>query len=639
MRLEKYFDLSIIEDDDKFYSVSDVIQGKNGGDKVGDEYYFSLYHIKNTLAKGELKEFLEKFDTTEKLAFLGKEILDNYQIEDVFVQYANHHFPIRKYPLTKIVEYFLKTTALSGSAQANNVFAHNNNINMIGFSNFRRFSEQAVLDIGSINMFVGQNNSGKSTFIKAILLMINYLQTKDYRKFSLTNENDLATSVLTFERALNKDSLEKNNELITFNVMLDDNSFEVKLSGNLIDSEVPVREVFLRTQLYSCQIKITGDYLHTETQFFRHSENDSGSVELKDQFKKRIDDLKKQADEIKKKLELAEGSARVVLLSERVHIMDQIAALTKHMGTLKSVKKLKNNSPIVVNLEFEDKYISKRSIPGLFSAVLNIIYQDPHIVEQDEMDELLGILERIKGDNEKGTFVGRIESLIEEISIHHLGTNNGKQNSILLIRDKDDRLAQVTHEYYQLKIDEVKEHPTKEFIKKWLGKDGFDIATDIRVRPIGGEGYSIELKDGRSWTHLAERGMGSHQLILILFKLATIIEKEKEKKGKPLLLIEEPEINLHPMLQTLLTDLMFEVYLEYGFLFIVETHSEYIIKNTQVIVNKNKLESLDMNPFKVQYFPKTGPIYQMSYDTQGKFLKDFGPGFMDESRRLSRKLL
>ena len=44
-------------------------------------------------------------------------------------------------------------------------------IQQVGFKNFRRFKDFPMMDLGDINIFVGRNNAGKSTVLKAMQLM------------------------------------------------------------------------------------------------------------------------------------------------------------------------------------------------------------------------------------------------------------------------------------------------------------------------------------------------------------------------------------------------------------------------------------------------------------------------------------
>ena len=104
--------------------------------------------------------------------------------------------------------------------------------------------------------------------------------------------------------------------------------------------------------------------------------------------------------------------------------------------------------------------------------------------------------------------------------------------------------------------------------------------------------------------------------------------------------VEEPEQNLHPMLQSKLADLFYELNREYGFRFIIETHSEYLIRKSQVIVGEaNKSNEPFNNPFKVYYFPSEGEPYDLPYAKSGRFEEQFGTGFFDEASKWNRVIL
>lgn len=45
----------------------------------------------------------------------------------------------------------------------------------IGFKNFRKFADFPMMDLAPITMFVGENNSGKSTIVKGILAFSDFL--------------------------------------------------------------------------------------------------------------------------------------------------------------------------------------------------------------------------------------------------------------------------------------------------------------------------------------------------------------------------------------------------------------------------------------------------------------------------------
>ena len=45
----------------------------------------------------------------------------------------------------------------------------------VGFRNFRKFSSFETIDFAPITIFVGENNAGKSTVVKAILSMLDFV--------------------------------------------------------------------------------------------------------------------------------------------------------------------------------------------------------------------------------------------------------------------------------------------------------------------------------------------------------------------------------------------------------------------------------------------------------------------------------
>ena len=107
-------------------------------------------------------------------------------------------------------------------------------------------------------------------------------------------------------------------------------------------------------------------------------------------------------------------------------------------------------------------------------------------------------------------------------------------------------------------------------------------------------------------------------------------------------IIEEPELNLHPALQSKLADLFLDVYKKSNecINFIVETHSEYLIRKTQLLVKGNEFEiEPNDNPFTVVYFDDRRGPYKMNYREDGKFIEKFGSGFFDVSANLTFELL
>jgi predicted ATPase len=162
--------------------------------------------------------------------------------------------------------------------------------------------------------------------------------------------------------------------------------------------------------------------------------------------------------------------------------------------------------------------------------------------------------------------------------------------------------------------------------------------------------------------------MGSIQAMLLILRIACVLKRfslETRRKHDflvddrhadvywpptmrnilelpPTIIIEEPELNLHPALQSKLADFFHELYDKFHINLLVETHSEYILRKSQVIVAENELAvAPNESPFRVYYFPKETyqEPYRLEYREDGSFDRNFGDGFFDEASSSTLELL
>ena len=117
-------------------------------------------------------------------------------------------------------------------------------IQEISFKNFRRFEEFPTMNLGDINIFVGRNNSGKSTVLKALQLMKGNLNTLS----NISNSNNVFASMRpmfvfdvdelaelhidNFERALYNKATRKE---ITLTATINDCFFKIVLDGQSVE--------------------------------------------------------------------------------------------------------------------------------------------------------------------------------------------------------------------------------------------------------------------------------------------------------------------------------------------------------------------------------------------------------------------
>lgn len=173
-------------------------------------------------------------------------------------------------------------------------------------------------------------------------------------------------------------------------------------------------------------------------------------------------------------------------------------------------------------------------------------------------------------------------------------------------------------------VDEFLSNPeTKERVNKWF-KD-FCIASDFKVQELkkGSKRYEIIIKEFHTgiWINIADVGFGASQILPI------IVEGFIAKNST--LLIEQPEIHLHPKAQATMGDLLIDIANNGKNNLIVETHSDLIISRICTRIAQGKF---DNSKVAIYYFNPTKDgteIIDVSINKIGQY-QNFPEGFFEE---------
>ena len=182
------------------------------------------------------------------------------------------------------------------------------------------------------------------------------------------------------------------------------------------------------------------------------------------------------------------------------------------------------------------------------------------------------------------------------------------------------------------------------FINKWVKK--FELGDHISITSTA-EGLGVIVKlhktPDENGTLLADEGLGITKLIGTLINIELNI---LHTNGQGITLaIEEPENHLHPKFQSMLAEMFADAFKNYGIHFIVETHSEYMVRKLQTLVARKELTPKEVS---LQYFyspdielrPQGEPqVKDIPVREDGILLAPFGPGFLDEADNLVTDIL
>jgi|GEM_PF-865978 len=198
------------------------------------------------------------------------------------------------------------------------------------------------------------------------------------------------------------------------------------------------------------------------------------------------------------------------------------------------------------------------------------------------------------------------------------------------------------------------------FMKNYLKR--FEIGANVNVRHL----LSYQLmtvsvesdpdpKTGKKISReLVDFGSGIKQLLLILMQITVLSKKNKLNRhiydyrdgevirteySPSILVVEEPETNLHPKWQSLLAEMFVEASSKFNIQLIIETHSEHLIHSFQNLVAEARLRSEKIKIFylreKKHVDENRKQIEEIAFEKDGSInYKAFDKGFFHVSEEL-----
>ncbi len=385
------------------------------------------------------------------------------------------------------------------------------NLNFSNFKNWKNFNTELT----KINLFFGQNSSGKSSIIQLILLLKQTIENKDEKVVLYFGDDKSYVNLGNFDEVLNKNVKEK--------------VLSIGMAMNFI-------------QDYTFKIQI--------------SKNKSEIVELQ--------------------TFLAEG--------DEISIFTQKEPKEKKYSI--SIKNIESNEITDNFLTFDINHFYKIAYPGLINK--------DGIVTLDQIEAVKEIYKRIKGIEDS------IEFLFSKmIYIGPLRENPKREykwtatrHSHFGVRGENTFDALIT----SIKVNEKYFSPyfktegsLAEIVCKWLIE--FGMADDFRIEPISDMKQlfqvNVKTKGATNWVDICDVGFGVSQILPIIALCYYAPQGS-------IIIIEQPEIHLHPKVQSGLGDLLIDAAVSRNIQFIIESHSEHLLTRIQRRIAEEKIDDKDV---------------------------------------------
>lgn len=512
------------------------------------------------------------------------------------------------------------------------------------FENFKIFKEQVQVDLAPITIFTGRNSAGKSTIIKGLLLLSDFLNSEAQLALNLNEGNSIKHRLNIWGNVKNWFS---DNQTVSFGYSQYGLNFyfsfsaESEDSGALLDQfiiEAPEIDDFLiikRRSDFILDLRVTQRFLN-----YLMGNRLRLSTDINYDFQ--ITKLKRDLQSIRNKKAKATQQELIGLINEE-------EATVKQMSMFQEQQKIKetdkSESAIVyqpeINVEDDEAFPSYKLQYLIRSALRKYMMDSTKKGGKFEMES------RRQIDLIAFRFAD-VFNIRSQFAIYHLSPGRVKQARLYYLYEGNSEFHELINWYGKHAIRAGEEH---RFLLHWMRELG--IGEDIFVKTIEGEAATVKIKliGSEKQVDLADLGYGAGQVLSILLAILKVQSdfenldlRSRHLRKNTLLMIEEAESNLHPLLQSKLAEMFFEAHTLFKIQFLLETHSEYLIRKYQVLIASNanvsgrSITQDDILIYYVDRIDNNNEIKKISIEADGALSDRFGEGFFDEADHQAMEL-
>jgi len=514
----------------------------------------------------------------------------------------------------------------------------------IFFENFKIFKEQVQIELAPITLFTGKNSAGKSTIIKGLLLLSDFMNADAQLSLSLNSKNSIRHRLNVWENVKNWFS---QNQTVSFGYTQNDLNFYFSFSaasdqsGALLDLfvvEAPEIEDYLTLKRRSeiiLDLAVSQRFLNYLTGKRTRSSGDRD-------YEAQIAALKRNLQSIRKKKDQASQQELIGLITDEKSAEKQLSIFQEHQ---KQTELKKSEGEIVykpeINVEDDDTFTSYQ-LPNVIRAALR-----RYMVE----DSKKGGRHEMESRRQMDLIAFRFADAFNyrsQFAVYHLSPGRIKQARLYYLYEGNSEFHDLINWYGKHAIRAGEEH---RFLLHWMKELG--IGEDLKVKTIEGEAATVKIKllVSEQYVDLADLGYGAGQVLSILLAIVKVQSdfedldlRSRHLRKNTILMIEEAESNLHPLLQSKLAEMFYEAYILFKIQFILETHSEYLIRKFQVLIaSQAKIAEKTVVPedvliYYVDSVENQNIMNKITILEDGSLSDRFGEGFFDEADKQAMEL-
>ncbi|QKF76135.1 AAA family ATPase [Arcobacter defluvii] len=502
-------------------------------------------------------------------------------------------------------------------------------INKIGFKNYKAFKE-ADIELKPITILLGSNSVGKSSIIKLLLMISQNINSNIVPK-NILSINGEVVQFGSFENLLHKRNLQHSLE-ISFD--LENINFDIYFNDLKNKINVIVRN--LKKTYFLCT-KGLNNYQEYFNEIDREEreENINNLLNTLNSYKLRINNISKRETKVENQNNLIakfisiyfdqneeniysffQKKDGLLYFDTKVlrHTYDFLSNLSKHQSKniklIYSFKLSKNKKDIkIVNFELksEEDILFKYEKDSLKNKISSIYIEDNIAKLYASKFNKLVSLNQFQVfkilRTEDNFFIDTLIKIFQNISKQiHSSFSYENINYVDPLRAYPRRyyfLDEINNTSALNKIDGesmakiLKENaPLKRSVNKWIQK--FNLR--VNIEQLKDTIHNIKINQNSLSLDITDVGFGISQIL-------PIITQGFFAKNGSTTIIEQPEIHLHPKMQADLADLFIEMTNDKNKKkFLIETHSEYMLKRLRRRIAEGKISNDDV------------AIYSLSYD-------------------------